>query len=108
VTARTPSHITPFSICAPPHHKKTHRSGLGLEAVDESRGVLRYLVPQAVPQAQLVSFLQALEAGADSLGVDDIQASLASLEEVFLNIAKQVCGFVCWGGGECEGALWLA
>lgn len=70
--------------------------------------MLRYLVPQAVPQAQLVSFLQALEAGADSLGVDDIQASLASLEEVFLNIAKQVCGFVCWGGGECEGALWLA
>jgi hypothetical protein len=80
-----------------PHHHHPHRSGLGLEAVDESRGVLRYLVPQAVPQAHLVDFLQALEAGSDSLGVADIQASLASLEEVFLNIAKQV------GGGGVDG-----
>jgi hypothetical protein len=37
-----------------------------------------------------VTFLQRLEAASAQLGVADIQASLASLEEVFLNIAKQV------------------
>lgn len=51
---------------------------------------MTYLVGAATPHTTLVSFLQRLEADSTRLGVEDIQASLASLEEVFLNIAKQV------------------
>lgn len=52
--------------------------------------MLHYLVGPSVSQQQLIAFLQRLEAEGDVLGVEDIQCSLASLEEVFLNIAKQV------------------
>jgi hypothetical protein len=53
--------------------------------------MLQYLVQSDVPQQQLVAFLEQLETRGPAMGVEDIQASLASLEEVFLNIAKQVC-----------------
>lgn len=70
---------------------------------------MTYLVGADTPHTTLVSFLQRLEAASTWLGVEDIQASLASLEEVFLNIAKQVrlrgggalvlvaAGVVAWG-----------
>jgi hypothetical protein len=61
------------------------------------RGLLQYLVPPGDDaQAALAAVLARLEAA----GVADVQCSLASLEEVFLNIAKQVCVCVCgWGWG---------
>lgn len=57
--------------------------------MDEGRTLLQYLVDRAAEQ-QLVAFLQALEQQGPALGVADVQCSLASLEEVFLTIAKQV------------------
>jgi hypothetical protein len=39
-----------------------------------------------------VGFLQQLEGQSGQLGVCDVQCSLASLEEVFLTIAKRVSG----------------
>jgi hypothetical protein len=66
-----------------------YRSGLGVEPVDESRSLLQYLVSRQAEGA-LVGFLQQLEGQAQQLGVCDVQCSLASLEEVFLTIAKQV------------------
>eukprot|EP00879_Flechtneria_rotunda_P001464 GHRR01001618.1.p1 GENE.GHRR01001618.1~~GHRR01001618.1.p1 ORF type:complete len:377 (+),score=106.50 GHRR01001618.1:215-1345(+) len=68
--------------------KQFFRHGLAAEPVDESRTLLRYLIGRA-QEGQLVSFLSQLEQQSQQLGVDDIQASLSSLEEVFLNIAKR-------------------
>jgi hypothetical protein len=65
------------------------RSGLGVEPVDEGRCLLQYLVGRGA-EGQLVGFLGQLEGQAGQLGVADVQASLASLEEVFLTIAKRV------------------
>ncbi|KAF6264706.1 hypothetical protein COO60DRAFT_16234 [Scenedesmus sp. NREL 46B-D3] len=68
--------------------KAFFRSGLGVEPIDEGRTLLHYLVGRAA-EGQLVGFLQQLEAQAGQLGVCDVQCSLASLEEVFLTIAKR-------------------
>uniref|UniRef100_A0A383W084 ABC transporter domain-containing protein n=1 Tax=Tetradesmus obliquus TaxID=3088 RepID=A0A383W084_TETOB len=68
--------------------KAFFRSGLGVEPLDEGRSLLQYLVTREAEGA-LVGFLQQLEAQAGQLGVCDVQCSLASLEEVFLTIAKR-------------------
>lgn len=53
--------------------------------------MLHYLVPRSSEQ-QLTGFLAALEQQSADLGISDLQCSLASLEEVFLTIARQVGG----------------
>ncbi|WIA19835.1 hypothetical protein OEZ85_005742 [Tetradesmus obliquus] len=82
-----------------------HLDGLG--PAEESKYTMRFLVPRQQEQ-QLVGLLQLLEQQANSsgssssaaqqqqqqqhaalAGVADVQLSLTSLEEVFLNIAKQ-------------------
>lgn len=60
---------------------------LGLAPFEEGRVYLSYLIPRD-KDAQLMPFLKQLEANADALGMTDLQLSLTSLEEVFLNIAK--------------------
>jgi hypothetical protein len=70
-----------------------------VEPIDEGRTLLQYLVGRDA-EASLVGFLQQLEAQSGALGVCDVQCSLASLEEVFLTIAKRVSGV--WG---CFGEL---
>jgi hypothetical protein len=67
------------------------RSGLGVEPIDEGRTLLQYLVGRA-SEGSLVGFLQQLEGQSAQLGLCDVQCSLASLEEVFLTIAKRVSG----------------
>ncbi|KAG1680746.1 hypothetical protein FOA52_008079 [Chlamydomonas sp. UWO 241] len=59
----------------------------GLEAVEESKAYIQYLVPRDM-EDELQPFLRKLEAEGKALGVTDVQLSLTSLEEVFLNIAK--------------------
>lgn len=67
----------------------TCRQHLSVEPVDEGRSLLHYLLPQHC-EHQLTTFLSELEQQSRALGISDLQCSLASLEEVFLNIAKQV------------------
>ena len=62
-----------------------------MQPVAAGRSLLHYQVPRGREEA-LVGLLQTLEERRDTLGVEDVTASLASLEEVFLNIAKQVGG----------------
>lgn len=60
-----------------------------METSEESRAYVQFLVPHAL-ESQLAGFLAKLEAASPELGICDIQMSLTSLEEVFLNIAKKV------------------
>lgn len=65
------------------------RQGLQLEPVDEGRSLLHYLVPRSL-EGRLVDFLPQFEGRCRELGVTDLQCNLASLEEVFLTIARRV------------------
>ena len=65
------------------------RAELGLEAAEESRAYVQFLVPHSL-ESCLAAFLAKLEASSGQLGVVDVQMSLTSLEEVFLTIAKKV------------------
>ena len=67
--------------------RKLFMDRLGLKPEEEGRVYISYLVPND-KEEQLVDFLKELEREADKIGVTDIQLSLTSLEEVFLNIAK--------------------
>jgi hypothetical protein len=58
-------------------------------SASEASGKLLYLVPRQ-QQQRLGLFLNQLEQHSRQLGVHDVQCSLASLEEVFLTIVKQV------------------
>jgi hypothetical protein len=65
-----------------------------LEPIDEGRSLLHYLVPRNL-EGRLVNFLSEFEGRGRELGVADLQCRLASLEEVFLTIARKVrwwCG----------------
>ncbi|KAG2423312.1 hypothetical protein HXX76_015459 [Chlamydomonas incerta] len=68
--------------------KRFFAERLGLAApVEESKAYLVYLVDRE-REPQLNGFLKDLEAQRDTLGITDVQLSLTSLEEVFLNIAR--------------------
>jgi len=60
---------------------------LKLDPTDINKTYINYLVPRA-REDDLVPFLEKLESKASSLNITDIQLSLASLEEVFLTIAR--------------------
>lgn len=62
---------------------------MSLEPIDEGRSLLHYLISRHQEQ-QLTDFLPLVEQQSSALGITDLQCSLASLEEVFLAIAKQV------------------
>jgi hypothetical protein len=75
---------------------------LDVVPVDETRAYILFLVPKD-REPRLRGFLQRLEAARAQLGVTDVQISLTSLEEVFLNIARKVRGPVShWA---CPGAV---
>ncbi|KXZ51812.1 hypothetical protein GPECTOR_11g253 [Gonium pectorale] len=61
---------------------------LGLDPVEESKAYITFLVARD-KEALLNGFLRDLEASRDTLGITDVQLSLTSLEEVFLNIARR-------------------
>ncbi|GAB4824042.1 hypothetical protein N2152v2_011088 [Parachlorella kessleri] len=69
--------------------KAFFKAELDVVAVDETRAYMLFLVPKD-REARLRLFLQRLEACRRQLGVTDVQISLTSLEEVFLNIARKV------------------
>jgi len=66
-------------------------SRLELLPFDEGRCHLHYLVPRE-QEGRLGAVLVELEAQRLEIGVTDVQLSLTSLEEVFLTIARKVCG----------------
>ncbi|EFJ52653.1 hypothetical protein VOLCADRAFT_85850 [Volvox carteri f. nagariensis] len=68
--------------------KQFFQERLGLAPVDESKAYMHFLVDRE-KEPLLNSFLVELEANRGSLGITDVQLSLTSLEEVFLNIARK-------------------
>ena len=89
-------------------HTRTHpttnhplQAQLGLSPSEERGGYVQYLVPRE-REGALPGALRELERRAGEMGVGDVQISLTTLEEVFLNIARKVGG-VCGGGlaGAC-------
>ncbi|GAX81954.1 hypothetical protein CEUSTIGMA_g9382.t1 [Chlamydomonas eustigma] len=60
---------------------------LGLHPSEEGRVYIGFLVPRE-QEEKLMPFLKQLEVDSARMGVTDLQISLTSLEEVFLNIAK--------------------
>ncbi|CAI5527518.1 unnamed protein product [Closterium sp. Naga37s-1] len=61
---------------------------LDVEASDESKGYVKFLVPRD-REPQLTAFFKELNDSSKELGITDTQLSLSTLEEVFLNIARQ-------------------
>ncbi|WIA36227.1 hypothetical protein OEZ86_007561 [Tetradesmus obliquus] len=63
---------------------------LGLTPVEEGRGMLHYVIPQALaPQLQVLLELLDMPDKQQQLGLAEVHVSLASLEEVFLTVVKQ-------------------
>eukprot|EP00892_Ulva_mutabilis_P002376 jgi/Ulvmu1/12139/UM085_0003.1 len=62
--------------------------GFGFEPITENNAYITYLIGHTDEQ-RLPELLRALESNTESLGIADTQIALTSLEEVFLNIAKQ-------------------
>lgn len=70
---------------------------LGLMPVEEGRQMLHYVIPQALaPQLQVLLELLDWPEKQQQLGLAEVHVSLASLEEVFLAVVKQV-GVADWG-----------
>lgn len=61
---------------------------LGVVPADETLAYSLFLVPRA-REPELPAFLRQLDASRGELGVTDVQIGLASLEEVFLSIARK-------------------
>jgi hypothetical protein len=59
--------------------------------------MLHYVIPQALaPQLQGLLELLDMPEKQQLLGLAEVHVSLASLEEVFLTVVKQVCGNNAW------------
>lgn len=61
---------------------------LGVTPEDENKAYTSFLVPRSA-EKKLAPFFTELKMASSKLGVTDIQLSLTTLEEVFLNIARQ-------------------
>ncbi|KAH8487102.1 hypothetical protein H0E87_025902 [Populus deltoides] len=73
------------------HHeavKKFFKSHLDVTPTDETRSFLTFVIPHD-KESVLKNFFAELQARQREFNVSDIQLGLATLEEVFLNIAKQ-------------------
>eukprot|EP00270_Netrium_digitus_P003854 TRINITY_DN1466_c0_g1_i1.p1 TRINITY_DN1466_c0_g1~~TRINITY_DN1466_c0_g1_i1.p1 ORF type:complete len:971 (+),score=291.84 TRINITY_DN1466_c0_g1_i1:469-3381(+) len=68
--------------------KSFFKEHLDLDNSDETKGYVRYIIPRD-RQDRLKGFFEELRRRRDSLGVTDLQLSLTTLEEVFLNIARE-------------------
>eukprot|EP00882_Tetradesmus_deserticola_P025625 GHRQ01028162.1.p1 GENE.GHRQ01028162.1~~GHRQ01028162.1.p1 ORF type:complete len:441 (+),score=170.76 GHRQ01028162.1:350-1672(+) len=79
---------------------------LGLTPVEEGRGMLHYVIPQALaPQLQGLLELLDVPEKQQQLGLAEVHVSLASLEEVFLTVVKQVCKRASCLGVRCSSLL---
>jgi hypothetical protein len=63
---------------------------LGLAPTEEGRQMLHYVVPHELAP-QLQQLLDMLDMSEGELGLAEVHVSLATLEEVFLAVVKQVC-----------------
>uniref|UniRef100_A0A7S4NY30 ABC transporter domain-containing protein n=1 Tax=Guillardia theta TaxID=55529 RepID=A0A7S4NY30_GUITH len=68
--------------------KEMFRESLRVEVSEESKTYLHFNVPTADSSA-LQSFFELLEGKKQELSIVDVQLSMSTLEDVFLNIAKQ-------------------
>lgn len=68
--------------------KKLFRERMGIAPHDDNGAYMTFVVPREHTR-EVVALLETLERSSRQLGVADVQLSMTSLEEVFLNIAKQ-------------------
>ncbi|KAJ6814801.1 putative ABC transporter A family member 2 [Iris pallida] len=68
--------------------KQFFRYRLNLDPKEENEKFLTFLIPNE-KEGLLMDFFSELEERAEEFGISDIQLGLSTLEEVFLNIAKQ-------------------
>ncbi|MCO5597008.1 hypothetical protein L7F22_051080 [Adiantum nelumboides] len=70
------------------HVKSFFKEKLEVEPKEETANFLTYIIPKE-REDQLMNFFDELQDKQAEFGIADIQMSLTTLEEVFLNIAKQ-------------------
>ncbi|GMJ15142.1 A. THALIANA ABC2 HOMOLOG 1, ABC2 homolog 1, ATP-binding cassette A2 [Hibiscus trionum] len=68
--------------------KQFFKNHLDVEPKEENRNYLTFVIPHD-REKLLAKFFKELEERGDEFGIADIQLSLATMEEVFLNIARQ-------------------
>eukprot|EP01018_Ginkgo_biloba_P024056 Gb_37633 [translate_table: standard] len=68
--------------------KHFFKDRLNVEPKEENKAYITFIIPREKEQ-QLTDFFAELQDREKELGISDVQLSLATLEEVFLNIAKQ-------------------
>uniref|UniRef100_A0A0D6QSR9 ABC transporter domain-containing protein n=1 Tax=Araucaria cunninghamii TaxID=56994 RepID=A0A0D6QSR9_ARACU len=64
------------------------RERLSIQPKEENKAYITFIIPRE-KEEQLTAFFEELQNMEEELGISDIQLSLATLEEVFLNIAMQ-------------------
>ncbi|KVH98695.1 ABC transporter A family member 2-like [Cynara cardunculus var. scolymus] len=78
-------------VTAATHHEEVKlffKERLDVLAKEENKSFLTFVIPHD-KEGLLTKFFEELENRAEEFGISDIQLSLTTLEEVFLNIAKQ-------------------
>lgn len=68
--------------------KHFFRERLNVDPKEENKAYITFIIPRE-KEEQLTDFFAELQDREEELGITDIQLSLATLEEVFLNIARQ-------------------
>eukprot|EP00253_Pinus_taeda_P023624 PITA_23624 len=68
--------------------KHFFRERLNVEPKEENNAYITFIIPRE-KEEQLTDFFAEMQDREEELGITDIQLSLATLEEVFLNIARQ-------------------
>ncbi|KAJ7195011.1 hypothetical protein O6H91_Y513100 [Diphasiastrum complanatum] len=71
-----------------PDIKLFFRENLGIEPKEENKAYLTFIIPRQ-REHLLADFFTKLQSRQSELGISDIQLSLTTLEEVFLNIARK-------------------
>lgn len=70
------------------HLKKMFEEQLGVQPKEENDAFITFIIPRD-KESKLVDFVTTLQEKEAELGIADIQISLTTLEDVFLNIARQ-------------------
>ncbi|CAI9266696.1 unnamed protein product [Lactuca saligna] len=89
----TSANVTPSrqDVTAPACHEEVKlffKDRLDVAPKDENKSFLTFVIPH-YKEDRLTKFFEELENREEEFGISDIQLSLTTLEEVFLNIAKQ-------------------
>jgi hypothetical protein len=68
--------------------KQFFRERLNVEPKEENKAYITFIIPRE-KEEQLTDFFAEMQDREEELGISDIQLSLATLEEIFLKIARQ-------------------